>query len=308
VPQKRSCPPVSDATFPGPVDTGRRAVDMALGENPDLQTLLGSVQSAVPLSGLTNRVYRVTSPAGSFALRLPRPENAGLIDREAEAHNLALACEHGLAPPVLFVDPRSGILLTRTVAQDDPPKSVTPGELGRVVARLHSAPMRFRGSIDPDGLVARQRACLAGRPDLVSRFDPLTDMLERLGPVADTHGAVPSHGDLSPGNVLAATDGPVLIDWEYSAMASPAWDLAYAIQEHDFDAMAERDFLDGYEENGNAITGLRREVLKMKIRCDAVSVLWALGQAVNGNEAADFDAFARTRLERALFTCSRLSG
>lgn len=281
---------------------------MALEAYPDLQEALGSVLSVSRLNGLTNWVYRVTAPGGDFVLRLPRPENAGLIDRQAEAHNLALACEHGIAPPALVLDPRTGVLLTRAIGRGGKPRRADPAALGRLVARLHSAPLRFQGVLDPDSLIADQRVSLASRADLLSVFDPLADILVRLGPVAGIHVQVPSHIDLSPGNVLAGANGPVLIDWEYSAMASPAWDLAYAILEHDFDEGEERDFLKAYTEQGPGMTDPGPEVLRMKIRCDAVSVLWALDQAMKGNGAADFDAFARTRLERALRTSSRLSG
>lgn len=266
------------------------------------------MQFVTRLDGLTNRVYRLGTPDGDFVLRLPRAENAGLIDREAEAHNLALACEHGFAPPAVILDPCSGILLTRAIGPRASSEPVGPAALGRIVADLHSAPLAFRGVTDPDSLIARQRADLGAHPDLVASFEPLADVLERLGPSSDVLAPVPSHGDLSPGNVLFGSDGPVLIDWEYSVMAAPAWDLAYAILEHDFDAGEERAFLAAYAETGNSIEGLQREILKMKIRCDAVSTLWALGQATKGNSATDFEAFARTRLKRALDTYSKLSG
>jgi thiamine kinase-like enzyme len=283
-------------------------VDEALRQYPDLREAVGRVLSVSRLGGLTNRVYRVVTPDGDFVLRLPRAENAGLIDREAEAHNLALAWERGFAPPAVILDPRSGILLTRTIEPRSASERVGPTALGRIVADLHSAPLAFRGVTDPDSLMTRQRLSLGGQSDLIASFEPLADVLERLGPASDTFAPVPSHGDLSPGNVLSGSDGPVLIDWEYSAMAVPAWDLAYAILEHEFDAGEERAFLAAYEENAKAGTDLRREVLKMKIRCDAVSMLWALGQATKGNNSTDFEAFARARLERALETYSNLSG
>ncbi|WP_346909338.1 choline kinase family protein [uncultured Roseibium sp.] len=280
----------------------------ALRQYPELREAVGTVQSVTRLDGLTNRVYRVTTADGDFVLRLPRAENAGLIDREAEAHNLALAWERGFAPPAVILDPRSGILLTRAIEPRPASERVGPTALGRIVADLHSAPLAFRGVTDPDSLIDRQRADLDAHTDLVASFEPLADVLERLGPVSDVFAPVPSHGDLSPGNVLSGFDGPVLIDWEYSAMANPAWDLAYAILEHDFDASEERAFLAAYAETGNSGTGLCLEVLKMKIRCDAVSMLWALGQATKGNNSTDFEAFARTRLKRALDTYSNLSG
>lgn len=40
------------------------------------------------------------------------------------------------------------------------------------------------------------------------------------------HGAVVCHGDVHPGNVLATSDGPVLIDFDLLCFAPPGWDHA----------------------------------------------------------------------------------
>lgn len=37
---------------------------------------------------------------------------------------------------------------------------------------------------------------------------------------------VPCHGDVHPGNVLMAADGPVLLDWDLLCIAAPGWDHA----------------------------------------------------------------------------------
>jgi aminoglycoside phosphotransferase (APT) family kinase protein len=39
-------------------------------------------------------------------------------------------------------------------------------------------------------------------------------------------GATVCHGDVHPGNVLVADDGPLLIDWDLMCVAAPAWDHA----------------------------------------------------------------------------------
>jgi hypothetical protein len=40
----------------------------------------------------------------------------------------------------------------------------------------------------------------------------------------DFDGVVVCHGDVHPGNVLMAADGPVLIDWDLLCLAPPGWD------------------------------------------------------------------------------------
>ena len=40
------------------------------------------------------------------------------------------------------------------------------------------------------------------------------------------NGAVVCHGDVHPGNVMMAADGPILIDWDLMCLAPPGWDHA----------------------------------------------------------------------------------
>lgn len=50
--------------------------------------------------------------------------------------------------------------------------------------------------------------------------------VERWPNWSDQTGAVVCHGDVHPGNVIMAIDGPVLIDWDLMCLAPPGWDHA----------------------------------------------------------------------------------
>jgi hypothetical protein len=50
--------------------------------------------------------------------------------------------------------------------------------------------------------------------------------VERWPDWTDQAGAVVCHGDVHPGNVMMAADGPVLIDWDLMCLAPPGWDHA----------------------------------------------------------------------------------
>src|SRR5690348_15092146 len=63
------------------------------------------------LGGLTNQVYR----GGDWCLRLPGPGTEAYIDREVEAVNARAAAAAGVSPEVVYVDPTSGVMLTRFV-------------------------------------------------------------------------------------------------------------------------------------------------------------------------------------------------
>lgn len=281
----------------------------AFREHPDLSAICGMPHDAVPQAGLTNRVYRLESETGSFFLRLPRSENAGLVDRIAEARNLELAADLGLALPPLYLHCGEGLLLTRAVdVQDRPPRDF-PVLLGQALGRLHASGLAFRGELDPDKVYRAQRDRVFPAKDLWPEMSVLDQAFQDLSEDPEEPSRlVPVHGDLSPGNCLSAPGRLWLIDWEYSAMSDPAWDLAYAILEHGFSEDQERAFLAAYgTRQAPEISPSAGRLDFMKARCDAVSALWALEQVARGRNSEVFLPFARERRDRALARLGELN-
>ncbi|MEP3048334.1 MAG: choline/ethanolamine kinase family protein [Roseibium sp.] len=274
-------------------------------DHPVLAETCGQLLEAVPQSGLTNRVFRLSTETGDYFLRLPRAETASMIDRHAEAHNLALAAELGLALPAIYCNPETGILLTGAVETLERAPVGFANDLGKSVGRLHSTGGKFHGKLDPASVYETQKSGLNQQPDLLKKISALDAALAKNNKPAFAEGdgtfLVPSHGDLSPGNCLAVGSGIWLIDWEYSGMSLPAWDLAYAILENGFTAEDEQLFLQGYATaGGRELLPTEGQLNLMKSRCDAVSGLWALEQVARGRDAATFRPFAQDRIERAL--------
>lgn len=276
----------------------------AFERHPDLLEICGAPGRAVPQAGLTNRVYRLETGRGVFFLRLPRPGNAGLVDRQAEALNLDLAAQLGLALPPLFVHPDDGILLTAAVETLEPVPMDFPTLLGDALGRLHGSGAAFTGVLDPDDVYRAKRNFLASAGEFQSEIGPLDQAMHDLASLSVVSGAVqpvPVHGDVTPGNCLWTPERLWLIDWEYSAMADPAWDLAYAILEHGFSEVEENAFLDACKaRQGPSRFPARERIEAMKVRCDAVSALWALEQVARGRDTETFLPFARDRRDRAL--------
>lgn len=256
-------------------------------------------------------MYRLTAKTGIFFLRLPEQGNAQVIDRTVEARNLALAAKAGLALPPVFCDPASGVLVTRAVAVRDRLPEDGPWRLGTALGYLHASGAEFAGLIDPDSLRGGQFRRLQAAAMTGPEMACLVARLEALVPEQpqEASSLVPSHGDPSPGNCLFAPDRLWLIDWEYSAMADPAWDLAYAILEHGYTRQEERRFLQAYAESvGGACCVTTRQIEIMKSRCDAVSALWALEQVAAGREEDVFLPFAHARRDRALARLAKVAG
>jgi Ser/Thr protein kinase RdoA (MazF antagonist) len=107
--------------------------------------------------------------------------------------------------------------------------------VGAMVARVH----RIEPSALPPGLPLPNPSALPwwDFDRMLADVDDLLDLPARDGLVAaiERHrgwresartGAVVCHGDVHPGNVIQAADGPVLLDWDLLCLAAWGWDHA----------------------------------------------------------------------------------
>lgn len=218
---------------------------------PPLAGLSPEDFSITPLPGYTNRNLRIRNDREDWVLRVPRASTDRFIDRAAEAHNHLLACDLGIAPrPAWRGD--SGLMLTPTLAAS---RSPAPAELAdrsslavilEPVRRLHSSGAGFHGRVELAQLLSRYYAMLD--ESLQHSFRHRLRAARELLPLLDDRDLeyVPSHNDLVLENLLLDGGRTWLIDWEFSAMASPYWDLASLCNAAGLDYAASRELLRQY--------------------------------------------------------------
>jgi thiamine kinase-like enzyme len=101
------------------------------------------------------------------------------------------------------------------------------GELLKKISRLHKSKKSFLGAVDLTELLPRyyQQVPEHLKSQIETSYKLAMAKLE--GSSVKEQIQVPSHNDLILENILIDAAGQVwLIDWEYSSMASPYWDLA----------------------------------------------------------------------------------
>jgi thiamine kinase-like enzyme len=197
-------------------------------------SLAGTPRRVQPLDGgLTNRNYKVSTPAGTFVARVFAAGTEVLaIDRDNEHHNTVAAAAAGAGPPVIEYSPQAGVLvigyLTGRTLTD--PDLARPGVIHRVAEacrRLHGAqPFRNefnmfaiqRGYLD----VVRSRGLRipAGYTALMPRFEEARRAL-----AARPARRVPCNNDLLAGNLIDDGERVWIIDYEYSGNNDPCFEL-----------------------------------------------------------------------------------
>ncbi len=255
------------------------------------------------LGGFTNLVFR----AGAYCLRIPGKGTDEFIDRANEAVAAREAAKAGVSPEVIHVDAATGVMVTRFVegAVTMSPENFrkrpgAPGRAGAVFRRLHASgavfPFRFElfAMIDDYlGILATKDVVLPeGYHDVVREAGAVRAALAaRPLPLA------PCHCDPLCENFLDTGEGMWVVDWEYSGMNDPMWDLGDLSVEGGFDADQDEEMLRAYFGAEPAARDRGRVVI-YKAMCDLLWTLWGLIQLANGNPADDFRAYADGRFAR----------
>ncbi|MEW6631034.1 MAG: phosphotransferase family protein [Pseudomonadota bacterium] len=261
------------------------------------------------LGGLTNMVYR----AGDVCVRIPGKGTEEYINRANEAVAAREAARAGVSPDVLYVDPATGVMVTRFVAGAETmsPEAFktrpgSPARAGQAFRKLHASgasfPLRFElfAMIDDylKVLSTKDVALPPGYHDVVREADAVRTAL-----AAHPIRLAACHCDPLCENFLDTGDRMWIVDWEYSGMNDPLWDLGDLSVEGRFDAVQDEELMRAYF-GGEARTAERGRVVIYKAMCDLLWTLWGLIQLANNNPVDDFRAYADGRFTR----CKALMG
>ncbi len=271
---------------------------------------IDGVGELIRLGGLTNLVYRVESDQGPLCLRLPGKGTEEYIDRKVEKVNAFAAASAGVSPEVLHFD-EAGVMLSRylegTVTMGPEAfktRAGAPGRAARAFRQLHVSgetfDFRFELFSMIDGylkvLGTKEVELPEGYHDVVGEAEAVRAALER-NPAA----LAPCHCDPLCENFLDTGERMWIVDWEYSGMNDPMWDLGDLSVEAGFDLAQEEEMMAAYFD-GAPPGALWGRMVIYKAMCDLLWTLWGLIQHTNENPVDDFWAYAVNRFER----CKRL--
>ena len=279
------------------------AMDEAHAALAAIPMLVGYSGPLERLGGLTNRVYK----AGDICVRIPGKGTEEYINRANEAAAAREAARAGVCPEVLYADPASGLMATRFVAGAEtmsPEKFKagpgSPARAGEAFRKLHTSgavfPFRFElfAMIDDylKVLSTKDVALPAGYHDVVREAGAV-----RAALAAHAIPLAACHCDPLCENFLDTGDRMWIVDWEYSGMNDPLWDLGDLSVEGKFDAGQDEELMQAYF-GGEARPAERGRIVIYKAMCDLLWTLWGLIQLANDNPADDFRAYADGRFAR----------
>jgi thiamine kinase-like enzyme len=265
--------------------------------------LAGWHGEAQRLHGLTNRVYRL----GDAILRVPGEGTQDYIDRANEAVAARAAAAAGVSPEVLHVEPTTGLMVTRyiadTVTMTPEAFRSRPGAPARAalaLRQLHQSGESFPARFELFAMIDDYLRLLAGKD--VALPEGYHGVVAEAGAVRQALARnpaplAPCHCDPLCENFLDTGARMWIVDWEYSGMNDPMWDLGDLSVEAGFDTAQDEQMLTAYFDGPPAADAHARMVI-YKAMCDLLWTLWGLIQLANGNPADDFRAYADGRFAR----------
>ena len=277
----------------------------ALKNIPDFEGIDPSKISR--LGGLTNLVHKVEMDTQSVVVRIPGPGTEEYINRSIEAHNTKVAAKVGVSPKVIYANADSGIMITETVQNIETmspdlfkERKEAPKRAGLALAKLHNSGETFEFRFELFSMIDEYLAILSNKnvdfPDgyheVVNAARPIKELLEKTNlPLAPCHCDPLCENFLDDGSIMW------IVDWEYSGMNDPIWDLGDLSVEAGMSNLQDLELLQAYFGRDPTDQETARMII-YKAMCDLLWTLWGLIQHADKNPAEDFWVYATTRFVR----------
>ena len=259
------------------------------------------IQSVEQLGGMTNQNYLVQTSSNRYIVKFFGKGTEKLIDRQNEKFNLELLKDLKLDVENYLFDIEAGIKVNQYIENAETLDSATIKtkfeKIAPILQTIHASGKELRGEFAPFEEIKKYESLIQGeisypnyeavRKSVLS----LKNELEKIG--VDKKSC---HIDLVAENFIEGPDGHLyLIDWEYSSMNDPMWDLAALFLESEFTPDEEDSFLSYYESEQTPVSSEKIRIYK--ILQDIIWSLWTIYKEENG---ADFGDYGITRYNRAV--------
>ena len=259
------------------------------------------IQSVEQLGGMTNQNYLVKTSSNQYIVKFFGKGTDKLIDRQNEKFNLELLKDLNLDVKNYLFDIDSGIKVNEYIDSattlDSTSIKTKFEKIAPILQTIHASGKELRGEFAPFEEIKKYESLIEGNIPYANYEAVRKEVFLLEKRLADLGVDRKScHIDLVPENFIESPQGRLyLIDWEYSSMNDPMWDLAALFLESDFTNQEEEDFLAYYESDKTPVS--REKIRIYKILQDTIWSLWTVYKEAQG---ADFGDYGVSRYQRAV--------
>ncbi len=267
------------------------------------------VLSVEQLGGMTNQNYLVKTTNKQYIVKFFGKGTEKLINRQDEKYNLELLKDLDLDVRNYLFDIEAGIKVNEyiesAITLDSTSIKTKFDKIAPILQTIHASGKELRGEFAPFEEIKKYESLIEEKipyANYEAVREEVFSLEKRLADLGVDRKSC--HIDLVPENFIESPQGRLyLIDWEYSSMNDPMWDLAALFLESEFTRQEEEDFLSHYESEQTPVS--REKIAIYKILQDAIWSLWTVYKEEQG---ADFGDYGVNRYQRAVKGLSYYGG
>ena len=259
------------------------------------------VLSVEQLGGMTNQNYLVKTTNKQYIVKFFGKGTEKLINRQDEKYNLELLKDLDLDVKNYLFDIDAGIKVNEyiesAITLDSTSIKTKFDKIAPILQTIHASGKELRGEFAPFEEIKKYESLIEEKIPYANYEAVREEVFALEKRLADLGVDRKScHIDLVPENFIESPQGRIyLIDWEYSSMNDPMWDLAALFLESEFTSQEEEAFLSRYESEQTPVS--REKIAIYKILQDAIWSLWTVYKEEQG---ADFGDYGVSRYQRAV--------
>ena len=267
------------------------------------------VLSVEQLGGMTNQNYLAITTNKQYIVKFFGKGTEKLINRQDEKYNLGLLKDLDLDVKNYLFDIESGIKVNEyiesAITLDSTSIKTKFDKIAPILQTIHASGKELRGEFAPFEEIKKYESLIEEKipyANYEAVREEVFSLEKRLADLGVDRKSC--HIDLVPENFIESPQGRLyLIDWEYSSMNDPMWDLAALFLESEFTPQEEEAFLSHYESDQTPVS--REKITIYKILQDAIWSLWTVYKEEQG---ADFGDYGVSRYQRAIKGLSYYGG
>ena len=267
------------------------------------------VLSVEQLGGMTNQNYLVKTTNKQYIVKFFGKGTEKLINRQDEKYNLELLKDLDLDVKNYLFDIEAGIKVNEyieyAITLDSTTIKTKFDKIAPILQTIHASGKELRGEFAPFEEIKKYESLIEEKipyANYEAVREEVFSLEKRLADLGVDRKSC--HIDLVPENFIESPQGRLyLIDWEYSSMNDPMWDLAALFLESEFTRQEEEAFLSHYESEQTPVS--REKIAIYKILQDAIWSLWTVYKEEQG---ADFGDYGVSRYQRAVKGLSYYGG
>lgn len=260
------------------------------------------------LGGMTNKNYLVLINNKKYVLRIAGVGTTSIINRYSEKINATEVARIGVDKELIYFNEENGIKISEYIEKAETlnPETSKKNEnlflTSNLLRKLHASNIKFENRFNVFNEIEKYENLIKNKNLLYNKYENYLENRNKvfsLKKVIEKNGMimVACHNDTVPENFIKNDKNEIfLIDWEYSGMNDPMWDLAAHSLESNFSQKEEGIFLENYFEKN-----IKKEDF-LRIECYKVlqDFLWSIWTILKEENGDSFGTYGIDRYNRGI--------